>query len=100
MGLRLARIFVWQNHMKIIPDLWMGWGYEAPLDNRELKASLDDQPGGFSVNGYSNSTGSFVSRLGINAQGRGKTSFYLRYEGDFRSDYMGQSINAGIRVTF
>jgi len=100
LGLRLARTFIWQSRKKIIPDLWLGWGYQAPLDNRELKASLDGQPGSFSVNGYSNTTGSFLSRLGITAQGWGKTSFYLRYEGEFRSDYTGHSINAGIRVPF
>ncbi len=58
------------------------------------------QPGGFSVNGYKNTTGSIFSRLGITAQGWGATSFYLRYEGEFRSDYIGQNINTGFRVPF
>jgi outer membrane autotransporter protein len=100
LGLRLARTFVYQNQLKITPDLWLGWGYQAPLDNRELKASLNGQPGNFTVNGYNNSTGSFLPKLGIMAQGWGKTSFYLRYEGDFRSDYTGHSLNAGMRVPF
>lgn len=100
LGLRLARTFAYQSRIKITPDLWLGWGYQAPLDNRELKASFDGQPGSFSVNGYSNTTGSFLSRLGITAQGWGKTSFYLRYEGEFRSDYTGHIITAGIRVPF
>ncbi|MBI5603750.1 MAG: autotransporter outer membrane beta-barrel domain-containing protein [Deltaproteobacteria bacterium] len=100
LGIRLVRTFTFQSGLRVIPELWLGGGYQVPLDNRELKTSLSGQPGSFTVNGYSNSSGSFLPRLGLTAQGWGKTSFFLRYEGDFRSDFMGHTINAGLQVPF
>jgi outer membrane autotransporter protein len=100
LGVRLARTFSSQSGLRVTPELWLGGGYLAPLDNRELKASLSGQPGSFTVNGYSNSSTSFLPRLGITAQGWGRTSFFLRYEGDYRSDFMGHNINGGIQVPF
>ena len=100
LGVRLARNFSFQSGLRVTPELWLGGGYQAPLDNRELKASLSGQPGSFTVNGYSNSSSIFLPRLGITAQGWGRTSLFLRYEGDYRSDFMGHNINAGIQMPF
>jgi outer membrane autotransporter protein len=100
LGVRLARTISLPSGLRIIPELWLGGGYQAPLDNRELKASLNGQPGSFTVNGYNNSSVSLLPRLGITAQGWGRTSFFLRYEGDTRSDFRGHTINAGLQVPF
>lgn len=100
LGFRLSRSLACLNGWTISPDLWLGWGYQAPLDNRELKASLSGQPGSFAVNGYQDPEGGFLPSLGITAQGLGKVSLALRYQGDFRPDYTGQSIRADICLPF
>ncbi|MBA4394572.1 MAG: hypothetical protein C0407_13555, partial [Desulfobacca sp.] len=100
LGVRVSRNISFQNGFRVIPELWLGFGYLAPLDNRELKASLNNQPGSFTVNGYNNTSSSLLTRLGLITQGWGRTSLFLRYEGDYRSDFMGHILNAGIQVPF
>lgn len=100
LGVRLARAFSFQSGLRVIPELWLGVGYQAPLDNRELKASLSGQPGSFTVHGYSDASTSFLPGLGLTVQGWDQTSFFLRYEGDYRSDFMGHTLNAGLRIPF
>jgi len=100
LGVRLARIISLPSGLRVIPELWLGGGYQAPLDNRGLKASLSGQPESFTVNGYSNSSCSFLPKLGITVKGWGRTSLFLRYEGDLRSDFIDHIINAGIQVPF
>jgi outer membrane autotransporter protein len=100
LGFRLYRVPAGSSGWKIVPDLWLGWGYQAPIDNRELKASLSGQPGSFVVNGYKDPEGGFLPSLGIEALGPGKVSLSLRYEGDFRPDYTSQSLRADIRIPF
>jgi outer membrane autotransporter protein len=100
LGVRLARTISLSSGLRVIPELWLGGGYQAPLDNRELKASWNNQPGSFMVKGTNNSSASFLPRLGITAQGWGRTSLFLRYEGDYRSDFTGYTINGGLNVPF
>jgi outer membrane autotransporter protein len=99
-GLRLSRTASLESGLKIVPDFWLGFGFQQPLDNRDIKASLIGQTGNFTVNGYNNSSWSFLPRLGLIAKGSGKTSFFLNFAGDYRSDFIGHSINAGMQVSF
>ncbi|HMK64838.1 MAG TPA: autotransporter outer membrane beta-barrel domain-containing protein, partial [Thermodesulfobacteriota bacterium] len=99
-GVRVSRTDSLDQGLKITSALWLGFGYQTPLDNREIKASFIGQQGYFSVNGYSNTSCGFLPRLGIIAQGWGKTSLFLNYAGDYRSDFISHSLNAGLQVSF
>jgi outer membrane autotransporter protein len=100
LGVRLSRTDSLDHGLKITSDLWLGFGYQTPLDSREIKASLIGQPGYFSVTGYNNTSCGFLPKLGIIANGWGRTAFFLNYAGDFRSDFISHTLNAGLQVSF
>jgi outer membrane autotransporter protein len=84
----------------VTPSLEVGWAHEIPLNGRAITSSLVDQPGTFSVNGWSMDTDTLVVDAGVKAQLTTSTDCYARYEAEVGDHFTSHQISAGLRKSF
>lgn len=99
-GLAVSRTYTLENRVTLIPEIRLGWGRQAALDNREIKAYLTGRPERFITTGYNGDSDGFLSTIGITARCPGGASFYLGVQGEIRSDFSAQTFNTIFRFPF
>lgn len=99
-GVRVSRSLETADGWRVKPQLKLGWSYTAPLDNREILASLAGQPGTFGVQGDTLAAQGLVPGLGLTLQTPGGNRLYADYESELREDLQSHSLSLGFLSAF
>ncbi len=83
------------------PELRLAWAHEFGNTDRDVKASFSGTPGTtFTMDGVEPEEDSAMVGLGANFYMTDTFTFYVDYDGEFRSDYEGHALSGGIRYGF
>jgi outer membrane autotransporter protein len=100
LGMRIGRVIETERG-SFVPELSAAWLYDFDIDDRVITASLAGaQSAHFSVRGQDVERCGAIIGAGATLVGKNGFSVRLKYNGEFREDYLAHGIIGGIRYGF
>ena len=81
-------------------ELSLAWAHEFGDTDRDVRVGFVNGPTTFQLNGIEPDRDSAIVGLGVNLITHDVVTFYVDYDGEFRSDFDAHSISAGMRWVF
>jgi len=100
LGLRVGRT-IEVKLGSLVPELSAAWLYDFDIDDRTITASFTGAPGApFSIRGQDVERHGATVGAGITLVRENGLSIGLKYNGEFREDYLSHGVIGGIRYDF